>query len=1190
MIAIALFEFRQRMKMLSTLVYFGMFFLIAALWMAAAGGVFKEMDLSFGSKVHINAPYAVAVAINTLGYLGVVILAAVMGRVVQQDFEYGMHHFFFSAPIVKRQYVFGRFIGAWLTLAVIFSSIGLGAWLGALLPGIEPGRVGPVEPLAYLLPYLFNILPNLFIFGAIFFTLALLTRRMLPVYVASVVLLVGYLVAATLGQDIDNKTVAALIDPFGSSAVSRMVEYWTVSEKNTRLIPFKDVYLINRLIWVALALGVLLSGYWRFRFAGELGGRIAKAAEVPSESAEPRSIAPPYTPDFSQRRFGRLLAAMTWLNLRETVKNIYFAVIVLSGVLFMFVSASVLGRMYGANTYPVTYMVLELAGNSFALFILIITTFYAGELVWREREARVAQMLDALPVPSWLPLLSKLFALIGVQVLLLLVVMLCGMAIQVFNGYYKLEPALYLRTLFLLQLPAYAALAVLAMTMQVVINHKHLAYFAMILFYLASIALGLLGFEHPMLVYGEYPLFTYSDMNGYGHYLPSVFWFDLYWSGAAIMLIVLSLLFWARGTNSGWRVRLQLARLSRPLIASMALGLLIFCGAGGLLFYNLNVLNHYQSSYQQEVEQAGYERQYKQFGSRPQPRITDVKLAVDIEPETRRVLIKGHYQLENRSGKLIDEIFVQLGEHDTTIHTLHLNRASAPGIADKALDFYSYKLQQPLQAGAKLALEFDLEFAPKGILGLGGDSPVVGNGTFFNSSILPHIGYQPAGELSGDRKRKKHSLPPKERLPERDDPQGLANNYVSNDADWINFDATVSTSADQIALAPGYLEKEWLQNGRRYFHYKMDRPILNFYAFQSARYAVKHDHWHEVAIDIYHHPGHEYNLERMINSVKASLDYYTKHFSPYQHKQLRIVEFPRYGTFAQSFPNTIPYSESLGFIARVNENDPADIDYPFYITAHEVAHQWWAHQIIAGDTRGSTVLSETLAQYSALMVMKHRFGPGKMRRFMRYELDHYLAGRGTESRKELPLGHNENQDYIHYRKGSLAMYLLQDLLGEDQVNAVLREVVTRHGYQGPPYPSASVLVNALRKIAPPDKQYLIEDLFESIVLYENRAVSASARKRAGGYYEVVLEVAAGKLRAGELGEEKQAPLMDWMDIGVDDEDGKPLLRERKLIDRAKMRFTMLVKGKPAKAGIDPDNKLIDREPDDNLVAVTLAGD
>jgi aminopeptidase N len=325
----------------------------------------------------------------------------------------------------------------------------------------------------------------------------------------------------------------------------------------------------------------------------------------------------------------------------------------------------------------------------------------------------------------------------------------------------------------------------------------------------------------------------------------------------------------------------------------------------------------------------------------------------------------------------------------------------------------------------------------------------------------------------------------------------------------------------------------------------------------------------------------------MIKGARASLDYYSANFGPYPHKMLRIVEFPRYAAFAQSFPNTIPFSESAGFIAKVDDKNPKDIDYPFFVTAHEVAHQWWGHQLVGADTRGSTVLSETLAEYSALMVMKKTVGPGKMRRFLRYDLDRYLLGRATENKRELPLAQNENQPYIQYNKGSLAMYLLQDLVGEDKVNSALRGLLARHAFHSAPYPNATMLTDALRAITPPELAYLIDDLFESIVLYENRAIQATSRKRADGRYEVKLTAAAGKVRAGELGDEKEVPLKDMIEFGVDDKDGNPLLRERHLVDRKQVDVTMVVAARPARAGIDPDNKLIDRKPADNLIDVEM---
>ena len=167
------------------------------------------------------------------------------------------------------------------------------------------------------------------------------------------------------------------------------------------------------------------------------------------------------------------------------------------------------------------------------------------------------------------------------------------------------------------------------------------------------------------------------------------------------------------------------------------------------------------------------------------------------------------------------------------------------------------------------------------------------------------------------------------------------------------------------------------------------------------------------------------------------------------------------------------------------------------------------------------------------------------------------------------------------------MYLLQDLVGEDKVNGALHALLARYAYHGAPYPNVTMLTDELRRVTPPALAYLIDDLFDAIVLYENRATRASAVRRADGRYEVTLTASAGKVRAGELGDEKEMALKDMIEFGVDDQDGKPLLRERRLVERKEVTVTMVVNARPARAGIDPDNKLIDRKPTDNLIDVEM---
>lgn len=413
------------------------------------------------------------------------------------------------------------------------------------------------------------------------------------------------------------------------------------------------------------------------------------------------------------------------------------------------------------------------------------------------------------------------------------------------------------------------------------------------------------------------------------------------------------------------------------------------------------------------------------------------------------------------------------------------------------------------------------------------------------------------------------------------------NTYISNDADWIHFETEVSTAADQIAIAPGYLQKEWTKNGRRHFIYKMDSPILNFYSFLSAKYEVKKDKWKDVNIEVYYNKGHEYNLDRMIKSVKKSLDYFTKNFSPYQHRQVRIIEFPRYNSFAQAFPNTIPFSESIGFIAKV-EDDPEKIDVPFYVTAHEVAHQWWAHQVIGGNVQGSVLMSETMAQYSALMVMEKEYGKQAMKKFLKYEMDDYLKGRATENKKEVPLMLCENQPYIHYNKGSVIMYSLRDYLGEDVLNNALRQYIARTAFQEPPYTNAIEFVNYIRAATPDSLQYIIKDMFETITIYENYVKDLSYTKTSNGKYKVKLTVYSAKFRSDSIGKQQKVPVADYIDVGVFADQNikgkhteKELALQRIKMDKPEKTFEFVVNEKPFSAGIDPYCKLIDRTPDNN---------
>ncbi|MGO9829281.1 MAG: M1 family aminopeptidase [Myxococcaceae bacterium] len=1190
LLSVAWFEAKHRILRLSTLVYFAVFFAFAVLQMCVTGGAFESLPSGFagsGGKVFANSAYGIATLTGLLSYVGLLVAAPVMGQAVYQDYATHSYPFFFTSRLRPRDYLLGRYLGALLGLLVIFSSIGLGLWVGAHLPFLDKSLVGPNRTAFYLWPYLVLVLPNLLFAGALFLSLAALTRGMRAVYMASVLLVVGFQIASALFSKLENQHLAALVNPFGQSAFRFVTQYWTVAEKNSSLIPLRGAMAENRLLWLFVGALVLLAALLRFRFAQPIEGGGKGAPQVPAEL--PGARLPALGAVSPSWRWPALLAGTTWVNLRETVKNVYFLVLLFAGLLFMVVATRNLALLYGTTVWPVTGAVMLVVTGDFNLFIFIIITLFSGELVWRERDARMDQLLDATPLPSWLPLVSKVLALVAVQVLLLSVVLLFGLGFQTLKGYHQYELGLYLRELYGVQLLDLALLCVLAIAIQVVVNNKLLGYLGMVVYFLVSAFMGpALGLEHHLYNYGTSPTVTYSDMNGYGHFVQGLVWFRVYWGLGAVLLVLVSRLFWVRGVETWPRVRWRLARARLTKGMALALGavLLAFAATGAFIFHNTNRLNPYLTSRQTERLQAEYERRYKPFQNEPQPSVTAVRLRADLRPETRGVHWSGSYQLVNRNAVPVSRVFVRIDpEQRPAVRRLALGALQAATEVDTKLGVSTFVLPSPLAAGAETELLFDFDSQPQGFRNEEGvGNRVFANGTFVDNFSLPRIGYVEAVELTDDSARRKNGLQPKERMPDLDDARGAQHNLL--DVDWVTFEATLTTAPDQLAIAPGDLVREWTENGRRAFLYRSRGRMLDFYSVLSARYAVQRDRWNDVAIEVFYHPSHRFNVERMVEAVKATLLYGTTNFGPYQHGQVRIVEFPRYFMFAQSFPSTIPFSEAIGFIAHVDPSSDEDLDYPYYVTAHEVAHQWWGHQVIGAGVQGSTLLVESLAQYTALMVMKHRYGNEHMRRFLKYELQGYLRGRGAERKKEVPLLRVENQPYIHYQKGSLVLYALQDAIGEQAVDRALQRFLQEASVKAPPYPTARLLLAELRKETPAEYQDFLTDLFETITLFDNRAVSATAKNLGGDTWEVTLRVSAKKLRASELGVEQEVPMDQLVDVGVLDEKEQPLQLEKRRVHSGLQDFTFTVRGKPAKAGIDPLNLLIDRVPDDNLVRVT----
>lgn len=1198
---IFLFELKLSFRKPATYIYFVIFFALSLFIGLAAAGVFDVAQQD--SNVVANSAYAVTGLLvglndNILGLVNSIILVAVMATAIQKDYQYQTHPFFFTKPITKSGYFLGRFVAALCVALFVFSGQLLGYGIGCLFGAGTP-FMGPFHAINFIQPFVLFTVQNVLLLGVIIFSITTYTRSTLSAYLFCIILLVIRIITDSVSSELDNTFLAAIVEPFGKNAFSEYTKYWTPEEQNARLIPLSGVLLYNRMLWLGIAVLLTWVSYYRFSFTQFLQPFTWwKRKPEPQETSLPESQQslhqlPVVHQDFSKAATWRNLFYLSLFEYKKMTKSTFFIIICALGMVMMFVLAQYMDSMYETETYPVTYKILDNVAGIFQFFILILVVFFSGTIIWREREVKMDELVGASPVSNATLYFSKYLGLIGVVAVLQLVIMLTGILIQLSMSFTQLDLGHYLMAALRMTVDFSITIG-LCLAVQVFTPNKYLGFFlSLVPLLFMNIVFSLLEWNNQLYMFGSGgPSMPYSDMNGYGHTVGTWLLYNSYWLSIVLLLGMGALLLLARGKEKGWKAKYLLSRTA--LKKGGRLAALLMAGyafaAGGYIFYNTHVLNKDISPKEFEKKQAAYEKKYKRFERTPQPRIVASSIKIDFYTDTRGFDATGVYTLKNKHTFPIDTILIDYASDIDKKYRFEPFKWSKPHTLisdDKPFGTLMVKLSSPLQPGDSLDFTFRLHYAQHGFENSSTDMSVVHNGTFINNQMFPSIGYNADAELGQNIARKKYGLAPKPRMAAITDSVARRNTYISRDADWIRFKAEVSTSADQIAIAPGYLQKEWTENGRHHFIYTMDRPLLNFYAFLSARYQVKRDKWKDVNIEIYYHKGHEYNLDRMVKSIKQSLDYYTTHFSPYQHRQVRIIEFPRYANFAQSFPNTIPFSESIGFIAKVAD-DPNKIDVPFYVTAHEVAHQWWAHQVIGGNVQGSVLMSETMSQYSALMVMEKEYGKSAMKKFLKYEMDDYLKGRAMESKKEVPLMLCENQNYIHYNKGSVIMYSLRDYLGEDVLNAALRSYIHKVAFQEPPYTNAIEFVNELRAVTPDSLQYLIKDMFETITIYENYVKELSYQPTADGAFQVTMMVGSAKFRSDSVGKQTRVPVADYIDVGVFSEQQvqgktkeKELVLQRIKMDQPEKTFRFIVKEKPVSAGIDPYHKLIDRTPDNN---------
>jgi ABC-2 type transport system permease protein len=1081
-----IFEIKYRLKRPETYFFFLLLFLFSAVGVEF---VFQGIDLGLVKK---NAPLVIAKTMAAITGLSMIIASMIMGVPVLRDFQYDVTSLIYVNPIAKRDYLLGRFLGSFVVLLFIFSAVLWGMMVGELLPWNKPNEFLHFHFINYLQPFIWVVLPTLFFGAAVFFATGALTKNLMVVYTQGVVIFVLFMIT----KGITNETLQALFDPFSLTTLTKATKGWSVTDRNFLLIPMSGIMLLNKFFWLGLGILALAIGYIRFKLVvvNEKVSTKKRQQEVKNTQVIFSKSLPSVTPVYHFRAQFTQLLLNAWFHSLSILKLISFWAIILCCFVVILVNSVSLGTSYGVDSYPTTYFIIEELREMSIYFFMIILVFYAGEMMWKEKDANLNLIHDATLLSSFVNLSSRFFGLLLIYAIVMLSLIVAGMLFQTFNGYYHYELDVYFFGFFLELFPFLALYTFAAMFFQALTGNKFMGMLATIAFAIVNVAIGVFGLEHALINFGGQALASYSDMNGYGHFLTAYLWVKIYWILFGVLLLIFASILMAKGseTRLSKRWTIGLKQIGKSFKIFSLVCAMLFISIGSYIFYNTNVLNEFWTKGEQSDFRAGYEKTLKQFEYITQPKITNVKLKVDLFPSQRAYQIEGEYLLTNTSSIPIREIHVQkLLESNVTLTDVSFNRPATTNKKYEKYDYTIYQLSQPLAFGQTLKMNFKQTLQSKGFETDNSDIDVVGNGTFFDNAVLPSFGYQKKYELQDEDDRKAFTLLPRKQKAKRNDVKELKNARSGSDSEGINLDIVISTDAPQTALTSGDLVAKWNKDGRNYFHYKTNQQIINFYPMVSADYQVMRDTCiplgnttsKPVDLEIYYQKGHEYNLKRMMESMKMSLDYYSKNFSHYQYQQLRIVEFPRYRAFAQSLPGIIPFSEALGFV--MNINDKKDVDMAFYVTAHEVAHQWWGLQLEAANVQGQNIILETLSQYSAMMVLKKKYSDKKVQQFLKFQRDEYAEAKLKSSKKELPLALVENEEHLYYNKGAIAMYQLQQQIGEANVNNALQHFLNdwrsfNKQKKLNRYATTLDLIQYFRGVAPASKQNLITDLFERV--------------------------------------------------------------------------------------------------------------
>lgn len=1140
--------------------------------------------------VNFNAVYQVYfhTGLFTLGSVFITMFFAVTAII--RDKQHNMESLIYSSSIKKSNYFWSRFLGTFIFSVVAFTPFVIGYIFGNHFSNLDSERLGDFNVLNYLQPWLYLVLPNIFICTSLIFSVSTLTKNSIATYASAVFIYMLYFVSSIflnsplLAQSVpaspEMMSVAAIADSFGIAAFFEQTQYWTAYQKNTQLLSFSGLFLLNRILWIALSIGVLLLTYKVFSF--RMTTKKVKKEKTTRKEKKQLISYKPINGTHGVATQVKSLLSLIRLELKSVFKSLPFLVILGMWLIIVFseLYATVLeGGEYGVSIYPVTNQLIELITSPLTLFGLILLIFYGSEIVWREYSVNFNLIMGATPVKNWVLFTAKFVSLSLLPMLLIASGVLMCIAFQVSLGFADINFSMYASVFYYygLQLFIYAMLAIFINS---ITKSKYIGMGAFGLFVIVSMKANLLGLEHPLTSIGFMPRVTFNGMNAYANKAKLFNHLGLYWLSIGALLILLAFKIWNRGMVKGFSYKVEQLKqgcnLSEKVLFLTFLSVSI--GMASLVFYNTNFVGDYQTENDYLNFSENYERMYKQYQVLEKPYPTSQKTEVAIFPKERKFTVKANYILKNTSNEVISKLLIT---ERIPVKHIHIKNALLT-TKDTVHGAYVFEFKEKLQPNDSVVYTFAIE---KELKGYEEDKSIVYDGTYITyRNFEPIIGYASGYEIADRIERKKRGLP--ERIEEDNSDAHIALEDIK--IEKVQFETIVSTSKDQIAISSGDLIKTWSKNNRNYYHYKSQGKILPMVAYFSGKYQVKKAKYEGISIEQYYHSNHNFNIDEIEESTKETLAYCQENFGTYNFNHVRIAEVPSHWSFGgYAHPGVISMVEDRLYLSDVREENTFNLVSKR--TIHEVAHQWWGHTLTAKPVAGGSLFVEGLAKYTEAVVMEKMYGKSALYELAEAARRRYFFGRAFGGTQEPPIYKVQDEGYISYGKAYTVFMALRDLIGEQQVNRVLKTITDRYRFENSPKAHTIELLDELYKIVSEENHHLIDDWFKKVITYDLAVEKSTYKQLPNGTYEVTATIKAKRIETLENGETKETGINEPIKIGaftihpsLVKDDNTMLYYKSSRINKELTEVRFIINKKPSYIAIDPYGTRNDENLRDNI--------